>query len=337
MASEELNIVSEKPPLPTLWVDTAIVIKLAKITKGEAIADIERQRGIRLKNLVTELARSKKLLCPEGEQEYEYCGVRLEDEIFREFATISRGIRMVPRSSAQDAQIFIAMRAYWNKVMEIRLPYQIYFHNDPIKALDETTKQRFFVSVHGLPPFLLQMGNESRTETYVHSEHLRQKNVARNRTYDEQLAHEQKAFVNSLVGFIRSFRERLQKGEIKWWEFFALEGYSKYITEWYRLGHKWPDWDGLCTFLTSDYFFKLPWVRISSQLYAKLVTDSRPIESGDSMDVKHLSLTIPMVHYILTDRKMANRIISLGIDKEWDTKVFSESTIDELFVELERL
>jgi hypothetical protein len=34
-------------------------------------------------------------------------------------------------------------------------------------------------------------------------------------------------------------------------------------------------------------------MKIKSQLNAKLVTDNRVTESGDSMDVKHLSLAIP--------------------------------------------
>jgi hypothetical protein len=34
---------------------------------------------------------------------------------------------------------------------------------------------------------------------------------------------------------------------------------------------------------------------------------------------------------------MANRIAELGIDKEWNAAVFSESTIDGLFAELEKL
>jgi hypothetical protein len=78
-------------------------------------------------------------------------------------------------------------------------------------------------------------------------------------------------------------------------------------------------------------------MKIKSQLNAKLVTDNRVTESGDSMDVKHLSLAIPLAHLVLTDRKMANRIIELGIDREWNTSVFSESTIDNLFAELEKI
>ena len=65
----------------------------------------------------------------------------------------------------------------------------------------------------------------------------------------------------------------------------------------HQLTNKASDWDGLCNFFVSDYFYELPVVKISSQLNAKLVTDSRPIEHGDSMDVKHLSLAIPLAHF----------------------------------------
>jgi len=44
-----------------------------------------------------------------------------------------------------------------------------------------------------------------------------------------------------------------------------------------------------------------------------------------------------VAHFVLTDRKMANRIAELGIDQEWNTLVCSEPTIDRLFAELEKL
>jgi hypothetical protein len=44
-----------------------------------------------------------------------------------------------------------------------------------------------------------------------------------------------------------------------------------------------------------------------------------------------------VTHFVLTDRKMANRITELGIDTEWNARVFSESTIDNLFEEFEKL
>ena len=331
------TIINEKPSLPTLWVDTAVGIKLAKIQQGEAVQDIEKCRMVKLKELVVKLARGCKLLCPEGEQEWEYWGERLDDKIAKEFAALSRGIRMLPHQAVHDSQLFIAMEAYVNGDVEFRLPSGIYFHTDPILELQKISQQRVFVSAHGLPPMLLEMGNDSRKDMYKHLEELRCENIARHRNYSGQLALEQRAFVNAMVDFARSFQRRLRTGDTKPWEFLAVQGYEAYFRRWHRLTNKWGDWDGLCNFLASDHFCELPVVKISSQLHAKLVTDNRPIESGDSMDVKHLSLAIPLAHFVLTDRKMANRITALGIDKEWNTNVFSESTIDSLFAELEKI
>jgi len=107
-----------------------------------------------------------------------------------------------------------------------------------------------------------------------------------------------------MVDFARSFRKRLPTGNVKPWEVLAAQGYESYFRQWYRLTSKWAGcWDGVCTFFASGHFCELPVVKISSQLHAKLVTDDRPVESGDSMDVKHLSLAIPVAHFVLTDRK----------------------------------
>jgi len=331
------KIIIEKPLLPTLWVDTAVGIKLAKVQKGEAVQEIEKRRMIKLKELVVKLGRSCKLLCPEGEQEWEYWGERLDENISKEFAELSRGIRMLPRQAIHDSQIFIAMGAHVTAASQFRLPSKICFHSDPIRRLHEINQQRIFVTAYGLPPMLLEMGDDSRKETYKHPEQLRCKNLVRHRTYTEQFALEQRSFVDAFVDFARSFRRRLPAGDINPWEVWAAQGYEGYFRKWHQLTNKASDWDGLCNFFVSDYFYELPVVKISSQLNAKLVTDSRPIEHGDSMDVKHLSLAIPLAHFILTDRKMANRITELGVDKEWNTTVFSESTIDGLFAELEKI
>jgi len=184
---------------------------------------------------------------------------------------------------------------------------------------------------------MLDMNNENRKGMYSHSERLRIENNAKGRAYSEQFALEQRAFVNSMVDFSRSFRARLPAGDVKPWEHLAVMGYEAYFAEWYRLTKKFADWEGLCDFFVSDYFYELPATKISSQLYATLVTDNRPIEHGDSMDVKHLSLAIPMAHFVLTDRKMANRIADLGIDEEWNALVFSESSIESLFEKLEEI
>ena len=332
-----LKVSAEKLALPTLWVDTAIGIKLAKVQKGEAVQEVEKRRMVKLKDLVVQLGRNCRLLCPEGDQEFEYWGERIHEDVSREFAALSRGIRLLNYQAVHDAQALIAMEAHTTRSEEVRLPWHIYFHGDPVQKLQELSRENVFVSVHGLPPIMLKMNNENRRGMYAHSENLRRKNLARGRTYDEQFALELRSFVDSMAAFVRSFQKNIIAGRVEFWEYFAFTGYVGYFREWQKLTGKLLDWEGLGAFLTSDYFYHLPAVRISSQLHAKLVTAHQPIQSGDSMDVKHLSMAIPLAHFVLTDRKMANRIIALGINREWNARVFSESTIEDLFAELERI
>ena len=70
---------------------------------------------------------------------------------------------------------------------------------------------------------------------------------------------------------------------------------------------------------------------------ADLLTGTQPILPGDMMDVELLSVAIPVAYYVLADRKMAERIKRLGIDREWNTEVYSMADIDALFEPLEVL
>jgi hypothetical protein len=332
------KITCEKPGLPTLWLDTAVGIKLAKLQNSEPQQEIETSRMVRLKELVVDRARSCRLLCPEGEQEYEFRGERLDNKISEEFATFSRGIRMMPHQAIYDSQAFIAMAVYVKGEAEFRIPSEIYFHSDPVAELRKIGQQRFFVSTSGLPPTLLEMNNESRVDQCKYFEDLRRENVIKNRTYLEQFALERKAFVTAMGRFFRLFRQSFLIGKVDPMDLFGWERVYRYICQWHRITGKRDDWNGLGDFLISDHFCELPAVKIASQLYAKLVTDkNRSIEPGDPMDVTHLASAVPVAHFVLTDRKMTNRIKELGIDKEWSCGVFSESTIDGLFAELEKI
>jgi hypothetical protein len=156
------KVIAEKPSLPTLWVDTAVGIRLARIQEGANVQDIARHRMVKLKELVVKLGRSCKLLCPQGEQEFEYLGRDHDDTRSREFAALSRGIRMLPRQAVHDSQALIAMAAYVDGDDEVRLPSGIYFHTEPIRELQEISKQKCFASSYGLPPMPLEMHGELR-------------------------------------------------------------------------------------------------------------------------------------------------------------------------------
>lgn len=335
--SEMPRITAEKLPLTSLWIDTSVGIKLAKVARGERLQDIELQRLARLRELVFRLVREQKLLCPEADQDEEYEAERLEEAVAREFANLSLGIKMQHREGILDSQILLAMEAYVNKAAEFRIPAALYFRRDPIQRMKEVIDGRIIVSVHGAPPQLVEMRRKNKCETITKWEELRRENVAKRQSYEQQFALEQRAYVDTMADMVRAFQEKVKQGTATFMDFMGVWGYNLYIKKWYGLTQRWADWEGICNFFISDYFYELPIMKIRSQLYADLMTREQPIESGDSMDVQHLSIAIPGCHYVLTDRKMANRVARLGIAEPWDTRVFSMANCEELFVELEKL
>src|SRR5438552_4175905 len=118
----------ERPRLPSLWLDTSVVIKFAKLQRGEALQPIEVNRLSRLKTLTRELVQAEKLLCPEADQRDEYRAERLEEEVESEFTRISLGIHLRHRQAIIDIQTQHAMSAYCAQRDTITLPLTTFFH-----------------------------------------------------------------------------------------------------------------------------------------------------------------------------------------------------------------
>jgi flagellar biosynthesis regulator FlaF len=328
-------VISEKSPIPTLWLDTSVGIKLAKIRRGESLSDIEVRRGLQLRELIVDLVRNGKLLCPEAGQEEEYEAERIDSEIFAEFARLSGGARMNHRLVIQDAQIYRAMEAHCLGLPQIKLPWRIYFHEDPFRAIEREKGRRLIVSCLDSPDseFVIRRRAIKR-DILQHTEKLRQELVSKGRSYESQLEAELRALGIAMARMIASYSVKLRAGTSDVWDYMGISGFLQYSDRWRTFGKHPRDLYG---FLVSDSVTCLPVVKISSQLYADLVTGNQPLLSGDSMDVELLSMATPLAQFVLTDKKMENRVKRLGIDREWGTKVFSMSTVDALFAELAAL
>src|SRR5713101_2566187 len=322
LADPEVRV--EKPPLPTLWLDSSVVIKLAKIDQGEALQGIEIERGRRLRELVSRLVQEGRLLCPEADQEEEYEAERLEQEVGSQFTQLSLGIRLRHRVGIFDSQVYYAMRAYCGGQPAVELPARIYFHGDPVQELNQAREQQFVFHVNlALDPELLARRAVAKAESKRRMEELRLEYVAKGQTYDAQFELENKGYADAMLEMLTAYQRRLAEGIPDFWETMGVMGFGLYLINWRHLGGQPPGVTGLYRFFCSSYFAHLPICRIRSQLFADLLTNAQPILPGDSMDVELLSVAIPLAHYVLTDRKMENRVRSLGIDAEWNTRVFS--------------
>lgn len=328
----------EKPAIPTLWIDTSVVIKLTKVEKGEGLQYIEVQRCNRLRELVRRLVREGMLLCPESDQEEEYVAQRLDDDVHRMFASLSLGISMTHRMGIHDSHVFHGMKAYASTSTSIDLPSSSYFHGDPVRKLEEVRRERFIVSL-GLNrnSEMLQRRANAKAEVGRKWEQLRLELVAKGQTFERQLELEQRGYWDGMVEIVRTFYSNIAAGRHDFWGFMAATGPLLYRTYWRELGGKPPDWEGVNKFFCSPYFSELPLPYVSCRLNANLLTGNEPIAPGDPMDVELLSVALPVAHYVLADRRMELRIKQLGLDQKCNTTVYSMSTIDGLFSELENI
>jgi hypothetical protein len=106
------------------------------------------------------------------------------------------------------------------------------------------------------------------------------------------------------------------------------------IEMWKELGGSAEEFWG---FLDSDFRFGMPLAKIETQLNAALMTGNDKVQTGDSADISHLGLVLPIASFVIADAAMERRVKTLGIDREWGAEVFSLRSIDELFQRLRAL
>jgi hypothetical protein len=73
-----VTVTCEKSPVPMLWLDSSVLIDLAKIDNKESIDRLRAKKLSTLKELARCLVRAEKLVCPEWDQSLEFEGKRLD-------------------------------------------------------------------------------------------------------------------------------------------------------------------------------------------------------------------------------------------------------------------
>lgn len=332
------KVTTEKPAIPTLWLDTSVIIKLTKVAKGEALQQVEIDRLTRLRDLVRELVPAGKLICPQADQDEEYVAKRLDKEIHRDFLGLSLGINMRHRQGIFDWQAQLGMEAYVKNADTVNISLYAYFHSDPAEELEKARQRNIIIGAHPIrDPEILARREAGYAQVFEAWERLRQEFVAAHRTYEEQLQEEKCGYADAMAYKVEEWEKQIAAGIGNFWAFMGVQGFLMFRVRWKEMGGKPDGLEGLHKYFCSDYFNNLPTPRIGNQLGADLLTGNQIILSGDVMDVGLLSVAVPACHFVLTDRKMCDRIKRLGIDKEWGTEVYSMSDIDGLFERLERL
>jgi hypothetical protein len=337
--SAKPKVVCEKPKLPTLWLDTSVIIKLTKVERGEKLQQVEVDRLTRLRTLVQELVPAGKLIFPQSDQEEEYVAIRLDPEIHRDFLGLSLGIKMKHRQGSFDWQAQLGMEAYAKSADTINVGVDAFFYGDPVEELEQARQRNIVIGTHPTRlPEILARRDAAKVQVLEIWEQLRQESVAKKRTYEEQLEVENSGYADAMAYKVEEWEKQVATGSPDFCaSFMDVQVFLMFRVAWKELGGKPDGLEGLHKYFCSDYHNNLPTPKISNQLGADLLTGNEVIQPGDMMDVGLLSIAIPACHYVVTDKRQSKRIKERGIDKDWGTEVYSMSDIDDLFQRIEEL
>jgi hypothetical protein len=325
----KINI--KKSPIPLIWIDTSIIIFMAKVKIGEKIESKLKAKIQYLFDSIIEGRRKKKLLCPRADQAEEFeMGERLEKECKNVQADLSLNIAMKHRLTVEDYYVKTFMKAYVNGTEEIDLSYKCLFHHDPIIELDEKIKEKFIITVKfSTPKEILEAWKKSSEKARLMYEDLRKDNVLKKVGFEQQLERERTGTHDGLIIKAKNFLEKLKNNQpIEYSEILGINNILYYLKLWEQYTGKRKDFQGLFEFFLSEYHYQIPKIEIELSLFAKLLTGTTPIKPGDSMDIQQLSSVLPFFDLVITDKTRKSDIEYLGYHEKYGVQVMALKNFD---------
>lgn len=323
-----------KCPIPIIWLDTSLIIKIAKARDGEALTGGDKY--LKLYETIFKQVRQKKLLCPKGDQDIEFeVGQRLVDECHRIQANLSYAIHSSTWSMIRDVEILRVMVAHIGDLGEVVFGYKDAFPRDPILQWD----QSFPVSVRfESPPPVLDLRKRTKMDVRSGLEQVRRDRVARGMSFEQALVSEYDTPIQILLSVRKELEAAanesrepdanlvLQLHEIKQWE-----------QAWDNHGGHPRGIAGLLEFWKSDDYRSIPYVDIACKLLAYILTRDQKVKSGDWMDVEQLAAMLPFSNWVVTDNAMQRSLVKLELDKKFNVTILAARDLGRLICELENL
>ncbi|MBP6889609.1 MAG: hypothetical protein KBC19_03415 [Candidatus Moranbacteria bacterium] len=332
-----MNIVIKKSPVPLIWIDTSVIITLARIKNGEKIDDAVKEKYLYLERKISDLVKQSKLICPKADQYEEIEGGRLEKECRGIQQRLSVGVKLIHRLGIEDHLILLFMEAYIKNADSVTLNYEDIFYENPVEELKENLESRFTVDVHSSKPQdMLNSSKQSKLNVREQWESIRKEKVESGITYEQQLEKEYGAHLNAHIGLAKEYFEKASKGKVDLMASLGISGFMMYIRAWLEYSKEF-NIQKFVGFFNSKVFRVIPIIDVRSKLLASLVTSPSIIQSGDSMDSEHLASVIPYFDMVITDKAMKNRVKKLELDKQYGCRVVAMEDFEQIKNYLEKL
>jgi len=328
----EIKVNVEKSPIPLVWLDSSILLKITKTQLEEITNDVDKERYQYLNDSIKDKTKEKKLICPSADQlEEVQIGGRLEEEFQRVQSSLSLGIKINHRQGIEEFLIAKFMKAYIDSENEIQLSYKDIFDEDPIKELENALKLPFIMVIQNTKlKELLEKEKEIKKALPERWEQLRLEKVKAGVTFEEEREKEFKSYFGTLLMLKNKSSDNIHKGNFNILDLANATNFWYYLTCWDYYGGKPPGLAGLSKFFSSDYFKQVPPIEIACNIRAKLATQKNPIKSGDYMDIEQISTVLPFFDLVVTDKSMKHCLNLFRYHKKFNCIILSIKDFDKI-------
>lgn len=218
---------------------------------------------------------------------------RLTDDIRKQQGFLGQ-VELLPSGSIHSNQLYRAYKTYIGEVVEGH--YREAFQDDPDKI-----NEQFDVDV--------------KLRNYSEAERNNRMAIANQiENLKNELLEGGSNFNGIREHFLNKFK--MEYLQYRWQTIFVNDYKSEQVDE-----------DKIKAFVQNPAFSTIPYIDISSTLWAKLFHSSqrRKIKPSDATDLEVVSSYLPYIDILATDNFVSNLVLDSGVAKKYNTKVFSSS------------
>jgi len=309
-----LTLKVETSSVPLLALDTQVLIALGREAASPGSGDV---RATEFFKVAQDKVSKGRLLCFETNQREEYLGSNDSAAIAKASLALTRGVRCRHSHDVFKAELEVGMRAFLSGGMEIVIPMNARFDCNP-DDVAKGPKGRVHRSTVGLADPIAVLSRVQKPADVIALSNI--KKAYSGLTYDQALSRE-----------LRALALRFYSGQI------SDADANEYIDLWHAAGGSRVDVQRFAEFLCSAYSMHIPKNEIGASIFADLMVDRKPIQTGDLHDSSHLATALPVARYVLTDANMKDRLRRRKLDRRWAVDVFSLRTLGTLSSEIRKL
>jgi hypothetical protein len=323
----EIHVTGSK--IPVIYLDTCAMIELARFENGSSTNAHKQEIGV-LYEILLELMRAKRILCPMGNQLQEM-GMTKDREKAKLFLYRFTNSELLHPELIMNAQMKLGYRAFSSKDNAIVCGRSTAFEEDKYSMSP-------FI-VHAAPVYSQEKAETLRQEKYHIVDILNEMKLSKRiqADFNSQLRVELEAeyilFRNGILDKAPSSQEEFTRYVNEIEKFYRTTGCDVSST----LKQFTDECSSYGTFLRSPYHDRLPYIWIRENLWTHLMQRPNKIVQGDDLDVKWAAAYLPYVNYAVTDHSFCTLLKNSGLAELYGTKVFSLRTLDSLLSDLKAI